>query len=59
MEPRIIVENFGAKIKDKRSNQTIVLIGNQAYHDPASKSAIKSPFDGEIVIHFDQMVSKD
>lgn len=55
-DPRVVTPNFGARYRDRRTNRTIMLAGNEAYADATSKTNIKSPFEGDVVCNFDQMV---
>jgi hypothetical protein len=54
--PRIVTENLGAKYRDRKTNRNILLTGSEAYVDATSRGNIKSPFEGDIVANFDQMV---
>ena len=54
--PSYTLDNLGAKYRDRKSNRTITLAGSEAFVDATSRAAIKSPFEGDVVCNFDQMV---
>lgn len=55
--PRIVMDNVGAKYRDRKTNRNVMLAGSEAYVDATSRAAVKSAFEGDIVCNFDQMVS--
>lgn len=57
--PRIVSENVVARYKDRKSNRNILLAGSEAYADATSRAAVKSPFEGDVLVNFDQMVRRD
>lgn len=54
--PRIVSENVVAKYKDRKTNHNMLLAGSEAYADATSRGAVKSPFEGDVLVNFDQMV---
>lgn len=54
--PRIVNENVVARYKDRKTNRNVLLAGSEAYADATSRAAIKSPFEGDVLVNFDQMV---
>ncbi|ORY89031.1 hypothetical protein BCR35DRAFT_262595 [Leucosporidium creatinivorum] len=53
--PRITSENVVAKYKDRKTNRNMLLAGSEAYADATSRGAVKSPFEGDVLVNFDQM----
>lgn len=54
--PRIVSENVVAKYKDRKTNHNMLLAGSEAYADATSRGAVKSPYEGDVLVNFDQMV---
>lgn len=56
--PRVVSENVVAKYKDRKTNHNMLLAGSEAYADATSRGAVKSPFEGDVLVNFDQMVRR-
>lgn len=54
--PSLAFENVIAKYKDRKRNVNYMLAGSDCFSDAQSRSAIRSPFDGDVVINFEVMV---
>ncbi|KAL1922867.1 uncharacterized protein VTP21DRAFT_9243 [Calcarisporiella thermophila] len=54
-DPRLIFDNLASKFRDKKSNTTVVLAGNDIYYDPTARSSARSPFEGNVVMNFEYM----
>ena len=55
--PSYTFDNIGAKYRDRKLNRVMTLAGSEAFVDATSRAAIRSPFEGDVVCNFDQMVS--
>ncbi|KAI7871446.1 hypothetical protein BDF14DRAFT_1760896 [Spinellus fusiger] len=56
-EPALIFDNVVSKYKDRKTNKTMMVVGMDAYADPAGRSNARSPFDTNVVSDFDRMES--
>jgi actin-related protein 5 len=45
-----------SKYRDRKINQSVLLVGNDIYTDATAKSNAKSAFDGNVVYNFETMV---
>ena len=52
------VESIVSKFRDRKKNTSFMLAGADCYADAQSRSAIKSPFDGDVVINMEIMVRR-
>ena len=45
-----------SKYRDRKINQSVLLVGNDIYTDATAKSNAKTAFDGNVVYNFETMV---
>ncbi|KAF0483262.1 actin-like ATPase domain-containing protein [Gigaspora margarita] len=57
ISPRLQFDNLVSKYKDRKLNQSILLVGNDVYTDATAKTNAKSAFDGNVVYNFETMES--
>ncbi|CAG8464587.1 16716_t:CDS:10 [Cetraspora pellucida] len=57
ISPRLQFDNLVSKYKDRKLNQSVLLVGNDVYTDATAKTNAKSAFDGNIVYNFETMES--
>lgn len=56
-QPPLTFDNVTSKWRDRKKNQSVLLVGKDAFVDQHSRSFIRSPFDHDVVCHFDVFVS--
>lgn len=54
--PLVHYPNCVSKYRERKKNTQILLAGRDAYCETQARSAIKSPFDGDVVCNFDVVV---
>lgn len=54
-EPFLAYDNLISKVRDRKKNLTMLLVGNDVYADGLSRSSIRSPFDNDVVTGWDAM----
>lgn len=59
LNPRLVTENVGSRYKERKANRTIMLAGGECYADNLSRGSVRSPFEGDLVVNFDIMVSPE
>ncbi|CAG8706892.1 24773_t:CDS:10 [Racocetra persica] len=57
ISPRLQFDNLVSKYKDRKINQSVLLVGNDVYTDATAKTNAKSAFDGNVVYNFETMES--
>jgi hypothetical protein len=55
-EPTLGFESVVSKFKERKKNTSFMLAGSDCFSDTQSRSAIKSPFDGDVVTNMEIMV---
>ncbi|KDN50875.1 actin-like ATPase domain-containing protein [Tilletiaria anomala UBC 951] len=53
LSPKCYFPNVVSRYRDRKKNSNFILAGRDAFCDNQSRSAIKSPFDGDVVCNFD------
>ncbi|CAG8590260.1 2060_t:CDS:10, partial [Funneliformis mosseae] len=53
--PRLQFDSMVSKYRDRKINQSILLVGNDIYTDATAKSNAKTAFDGNVVYNFETM----
>ncbi|PWY99315.1 actin-like ATPase domain-containing protein [Testicularia cyperi] len=53
--PHVYYESVISKVRDRKKNVSLLLVGNDVYADGLSRSAIRSPFDNDVVTGWDAM----
>lgn len=53
--PFLAYDNLISKVRDRKKNLTMLLVGNDVYADGLSRSSIRSPFDNDVVTGWDAM----
>ncbi|SNX86671.1 related to ARP5 - Actin-related protein [Melanopsichium pennsylvanicum] len=53
--PFFYYDSLISKVRDRKKNLTMVLVGNDVYADGLSRSSIRSPFDNDVVTGWDAM----
>ena len=54
-QPFVAYDNLISKVRDRKKNFTMLLVGNDVYADGLSRSSIRSPFDNDVVTGWDAM----
>lgn len=54
-DPYVHYDSLMSKVRDRKKNVTLLLVGNDVYADGLSRSSIRSPFDGDVVTGWDAM----
>ncbi|GAA6061978.1 hypothetical protein JCM10212_005222 [Sporobolomyces blumeae] len=54
-DPKIELDNIGAKYKDRKNNVQVMLAGGEVYVDATSRSNTRVPFEGDVVCNYDVM----
>lgn len=54
--PSLSFENVVSKFRERKKNNLIMLAGSDCFSDPQSRTGMKNPFDGDVVINLDTMV---
>ncbi|SJX65564.1 related to ARP5-Actin-related protein [Sporisorium reilianum f. sp. reilianum] len=54
-QPFVAYDNLISKVRDRKKNFTMLLVGNDVYADGLSRSSIRSPFDTDVVTSWDAM----
>ena len=54
--PLVHYPNSVSKYRERKKNTQVLLAGRDAYCETQARSAIKSPFDGDVVCNFDVVV---
>lgn len=54
-QPFVAYDNLISKVRDRKKNLTMLLVGNHVYADGLSRSHIRSPFDSDVVTGWDAM----
>ncbi|GBC10521.1 hypothetical protein RclHR1_00970022 [Rhizophagus clarus] len=55
VSPRLQFDSMVSKYRDRKINQSVLLVGNDIYTDATAKSNAKSAFDGNVVYNFETM----
>ena len=54
-QPFVAYDNLISKVRDRKKNVTLLLVGTDVYVDGLSRSSIRSPFDNDVVTGWDAM----
>lgn len=54
-QPFVAYDNLVSKVRDRKKNLTMLLVGSDVYADGLSRSSIRSPFDADVVTGWDAM----
>ncbi|SOV09730.1 related to ARP5 - Actin-related protein [Ustilago sp. UG-2017a] len=54
-QPFFAYDNLISKVRDRKKNLTMLLVGTDVYADGLSRSSIRSPFDNDVVTGWDAM----
>lgn len=54
-EPNNVFPTAVARYRDRKSAQSITLVGHDVYRDLSLRSSIRSPFDGPVITNWDYM----
>ncbi|KAJ1021659.1 hypothetical protein NDA16_003795 [Ustilago loliicola] len=54
-QPFLAYDNLISKVRDRKKNLTMLLVGTDVYADGLSRSSIRSPFDNDVVTGWDAM----
>lgn len=54
--PSLSFENVVSKFRERRKNNLIMLAGSDCFSDPQSRTAMRTPFDGDVVTNWETMV---
>ena len=56
-EPSCAFDNVVSRFRERKKGSNVILCGKNCYFDSQSRNSIKSPFDCDVVVGFDTMVS--